>query len=74
MQTMSEGDPLKYGLVARLTPDEVKLLRDVMLCLKGSAKSRRRIADEIVAALVKAGVRMEVSAPPDLPGEISFTN
>ena len=74
MQTMGEGDPLKHGLICRLSPEEVKLVRDVMLRLKGSAKSRLRIANDIVAALVQAGVRMEVSAPLDLPGEIGFTN
>jgi len=72
MQTIVDGDPLKFGLVARLLPAEIKLLRDVLFRVSGPSNSRRILASEILAQLREAGVDFPIQTPPDLDGALTF--
>lgn len=72
MQTLPEGDPLKFGVMIHLSPEELKFLAGVMAHIKGDPEtSRRRHADTIMDELRKLGIPWRAE---DLTGSIDCRN
>ena len=74
MFILPDGDPLKFGLVVRFSPEELKFLSAVMVNIGGNPEtSRRKHADTISDTLYRAGVpRQFRELAPDLSGTIRF--